>query len=93
MQGGDLDLVLEEVAIEPGTPLLGLRLPANPEQLPANWKDRVIIAIRPAGSKQWIAAGRREGEPITVGDCLIVIGPAEERRRREAGSDKPPVLS
>ncbi len=94
MQGGDLDLVLEEVAIEPGTPLVGLHLPANPEQLPANWKDRVIIAIRPAGSKQWIAAGRREGAPIAVGDCLIVIGPAEERRRgKDASGDKPPALS
>ena len=82
MQGGDLDLVLEEVDIELGSPLVGLRLPANPEQLPANWKDRVIIAIRPAGSQQWIAAGKRNGEPITPGDCLIVIGPAEKRRRR-----------
>lgn len=83
MQGGDLDLVLEEVDIEPGAPLVGLRLPANPEQLPANWKDRGIIAIRPAGSKQWIAAGKRNGEPITAGDCLIVIGPAEQRRRKK----------
>ena len=94
MQGGDLDLVLEEVDIEPGTPLVGLRLPANPEHLPANWKDRVIIAIRPAGSKQWIAAGRREGEPITAGDCLIVIGPTEQRRRtKDAGGFQPPTLS
>lgn len=94
MQGGDLDLVLEEVDIETNSPLVGLRLPANPEDLPANWKDRVIIAIRPGSAKQWIAAGRREGAPITAGDCLIVIGPAEQRRqKKDASGQKPPIPS
>ena len=93
MQGGDLDLVLEDVDIAAGAPLVGLRLPANPEQLPATWKDRVIIAIRPTGSKHWIAAGRREGKPITAGDCLIVIGPVAERRKKDAGGEKPPIPS
>ena len=82
MKGGDLDLALEEVPIESDSPLLGIALPVSPAALPSGWRDRTIIAIRPAGATHWIAASRREGAPITTVDCLIVIGPAEQRKRR-----------
>ncbi len=80
MQGGDIDLVLEEIAVEPHSPLSGLALPASQGDLPSGWRDHTIIAIRPAGSNQWIAAGRREGAPIAPGDRLVVLGPTEQRR-------------
>ena len=85
MHGGDLDLVLEEVSVAPHSALVGIALPANQNDLPPAWRDHTIIAIRPAGTTQWTAAGRREGAPITPGDHLIVLGPAEQRR---ASSDR-----
>ncbi len=82
MRGGDLDLALEEVPIEPGSPLIGMLLPPSQAALPPGWQDRTIIAIRPAGSTHWIAASRHKGVPVSCGDCLIVIGPAEHHCRR-----------
>ncbi len=81
MQGGDLDLALEEVDIEPGSPLIGIALPASQTDLPPGWRDRTIIAIRPAGTTHWIAASRREGTAIRAGDCLIVLGPVEQQHK------------
>lgn len=80
MQGGDLELALEEIAIAADSPLLGVALPASQDDLPPQWRDHTIIAIRPAGETQWLAAGRREGAAIAPGDHLIVLGPAEYRR-------------
>lgn len=84
MQGGDLDLALEEVAVEPQSPLIGVALPASQGDLPPQWRDHSIIAIRPAGAAHWVAAGRREGAAIAPGDRLIVLGPAEQRRAPRA---------
>jgi voltage-gated potassium channel len=81
MRGGDLELALEEVAVEPGSPLIGVLLPPSPAALPPGWQDRTIIAIRPATTTHWIAVSRRKGMPVNCGDCLIVIGPAEQRRK------------
>jgi voltage-gated potassium channel len=82
MQGGDLDLALEEVVVEPHSPLIGVALPASQGNLPSRWRDHTVIAIRPTGASQWIAAGWRGGAPIVVGDHLIVLGPAENRRAK-----------
>ncbi len=79
MQGGDLELALEEVDIEANSPLIGVTLPASQGDLPPRWRNHTILAIKPAGETQWIAAGRREGTSIAPGDHLIVLGPAEHR--------------
>jgi hypothetical protein len=84
MRGGDLDLTLEEIEIQPGSPLVGISLPAAQSDLPIIWRDHTIIAIRPAGASQWIAAGRRERAPIAPGDHLIILGPAGRRRAGRA---------
>lgn len=80
MQGGDLDLALEEVEAQPGSPLVGISLPANPADLPHPLREFTIIAIRPVGGTHWVAAGRREGTLVGPGDHLIVLGPLERVR-------------
>jgi voltage-gated potassium channel len=91
MQGGDLDLALEEITVEAHSPLVGVALPASQGDLPPRWRDHTIIAIRPAGATQWIAAGRREGKPIGPGDHLVVLGPAEHRHTGRGPTRAPSI--
>lgn len=98
MQGDAIDLALEEILVEPSSPLLGVGLPASQTELPAAFRECIVVAIRPHRTHQWILASQRGGQPIQVGDTLVVLGPVEQRRVASGaqGSDtnstgKPPA--
>ncbi len=78
MYGGTLEMALEEADVTADHPLVGVSLPAKPESLPPALRDAAIIAIRRAGSQQWVAASRSQAVPIGPGDCLIVLRPTEQ---------------
>jgi hypothetical protein len=37
--------------------------------------------MRPAGQGPWLAASRREGKSVAVGDWLVVLGPVDQRQQ------------
>jgi voltage-gated potassium channel len=86
MRSGDLELALEEIEIEPNTPLVGAILPAIQADLSPALRDMAVIAIRPAGATHWVAASRYAGTPIAAGDHLVVLGSPARRRTGRAGA-------
>lgn len=80
MKSRELDLALTVTQVEMGSPLVGMPLPASVESLPPGMRDSSVIAVRPAGKGPWLAASRREGRPVTVGDWLVVLGPVDQRQ-------------
>lgn len=80
LQEDALDLALEEILVGPASPLLGLGLPANQGDLPPAFRECVVVAIRPAETPKWVVASQYGGQPIHVGDTLVVLGPVEQRR-------------
>lgn len=82
MESGGLDLALEEMAVAPDSPLVGLLLPVTAAGLPPVLRDATIIAVRPAGTDDWETVGERAGAPIRPGDYLIVL--------RTGGASRPP---
>jgi voltage-gated potassium channel len=87
MHRGDLDLTLEEIAVEPVSSLIGIALPASSGDLPQPLRDCTIIAVRPAGTQHWVAAVRRAGAPIGAGDYLIVLRAGDQQHARPATRD------
>ncbi len=77
MKSGELDLALTVIRVEADSPLLGLSLPVSAEELPPQLRDMSVLAVRPAGSGPWLAAGRRAGQPLVEGDWLVVLSPAD----------------
>ena len=80
VKSGELDLALEVIQVDADSPLLGVPLPASVEQLPERMRDLSVIAVRPEGKGPWLAASRRAGRPLVVGDWLVVLGPADKRQ-------------
>jgi voltage-gated potassium channel len=76
----ELDLALTVTQVEVGSPLAGIPLPASLEVLPPGMRDSNVIAVRPAGQGPWLAASRRKGKAVAVGDWLVVLGPVDQRQ-------------
>jgi voltage-gated potassium channel len=77
----ELDLALAVIQVEIGSSLVGMPLPASVEALPLGMRDSAVIAVRPAGQGPWLAASRREGKSVAVGDWLVVLGPVDQRQQ------------
>jgi voltage-gated potassium channel len=84
VKSGELDLALAVIHVEAGSLLVGMPLPASVEVLPAGMRDSNVLAVRPAGQGPWLAASRREGKPVAVGDWLVVLGPVDQRQHQRA---------
>jgi voltage-gated potassium channel len=86
LQGSDLDVALRVIEVEPDSALAGVPLPSGVHGLPPACHDCTVIAVRPAGTRQWIAASQHQGVPLTPGDFVIVLGPVAARQRSREGS-------
>ena len=78
----ELDLALAVIQVEAGSPLVGMPLPASVEKLPPGMRDSTVVAVQPAGQGPWLAASRREGQLVAVGDWLVVLGPVDYRQQQ-----------
>lgn len=73
LQEGEPELSLEELQVGEGSPLVGMRLPFGPEEVPRLLRDRLILAMRRTGTSDWVTAPWRPGTIVGPGDCLIVL--------------------
>ncbi len=86
MQEGDLELSLEELRVGEGSPLAGMRLPFGPGEVPELLRDRLILAMRRAGTTEWVTAPWRAGTSVGPGDCLIVLASGQQAPAGTAGT-------
>ena len=84
LQEGEPELALEELQIGEGSPLVGMRLPFGPGEVPKLLSDRLILAMRRASTNEWVTAPWRPGTLVRAGDCLIVLASGQPLR---AGTD------
>src|SRR5260221_13887322 len=86
MQEGELELSLEELRVGEGSPLAGMRLPFGPGGVPELLRDRLILAMRRAGTTEWGTAPWRAGTSVGPGDCLIVLASDQQSQAGTAGT-------
>jgi voltage-gated potassium channel len=77
---GEPELSLEELQVGERSPLVGMRLPFGPGDVPAPLRDRLILAMRRAGTSEWVTAPWRPGTLVRPGDCLIVLASGQQRQ-------------
>ena len=97
LQEGEPELSLEELQVGEGSPLVGMQLPFGPGEVPKLLRDRLILAMRRAGTSDWASAPWHPGTIVRQGDCLIVLASGqpiqadtESRVERVATEDRPP---
>ncbi|MGO8948371.1 MAG: potassium channel family protein [Ktedonobacterales bacterium] len=73
LQEGEPELALEELQVGEGSPLVGMQLPFGPGEAPKLLNDRLILAMRRAGTSDWMTVPWRPGTIVRPGDCLIVL--------------------
>ncbi len=78
LQEGEPELSLEELQVGAGSPLVGMRLPFGPGEVPRLLDDRLILAMRRAGTSDWVSAPWRPGTIVEPGDCLIVLASGQQ---------------
>jgi len=86
LQEGEPEIALEELQVGEGSPLVGMRLPFGPGQVPRLLRDRLILAMRREGTSDWVTAPWRPGTIVRAGDCLIVLASGQQMQA-DAGSN------
>ena len=89
LQEGEPELALEELQVGEGSPLVGMRLPFGPGEVPKLLSDRLILAMRRAGTNEWVTAPWRPGTLVRPGDCLIVLASGQPMRSGADSRDEP----
>jgi voltage-gated potassium channel len=85
LQVGEPELSLEELQVGEGSPLVGMRLPFGPGDVPKLLRDRLILALRRAGTSEWVTAPWRPGTLVRPGDCLIVLASVQQTQADTEG--------
>jgi hypothetical protein len=89
LKEGEPELSLEELQVGERSPLVGMRLPFGPEEVPKLLRDRLILAMRRTGTTDWVTAPWRPGTIVGPGDCLIVLA-SEQQIRPDTDSEQRP---
>jgi voltage-gated potassium channel len=89
LQEGEPELALEELQVGEGSPLVGMRLPFGPGEVPKLLSDRLILAMRRASTNEWVTAPWRPGTLVRSGDCLIVLASGQPLRAGTDSGDEP----
>jgi voltage-gated potassium channel len=89
LQEGEPELALEELQVGEGSPLVGMRLPFGPGEVPKLLRDRLILAMRRAETIDWVTAPWRPGTIVSPGDCLIVLASGQQMQLDTASGIQP----
>jgi len=78
LQVGEPELSLEELQVGEGSPLVGMRLPFGPGEVPKLLHGRLILAMRRAGTSEWVTAPWRPETLVSSGDYLILLASGQQ---------------
>src|SRR5262249_36122802 len=85
---GEPELALEELQVSEGSPLVGMQLPFGPGEVPKLLHDRLILAMRRAGTSDWVTAPWRRGTLVRPGDCLIVLASGQQAQTEQSATEQ-----